>query len=119
MAVHNFNYTYTYVGVTTIPLSQTDSTQIVKNICVQVTAIDQDDSTQTATEKMYAPLSGIYSYRHDGLPETFIQVTDLTEIKVIEWFKNHASVENLDVHFTREIYGWQELDPPPEEPDPS
>ena len=45
MAVHNFNYTYTYVGVTTIPLSQTDNTQIVKNICVQVTAVDQANNT--------------------------------------------------------------------------
>ena len=46
MATHNFNYTYEYVGVKTMPLSFTDETQIVKNITVRVTAVDQADSSQ-------------------------------------------------------------------------
>ena len=42
MAVHNFNYSYEYVGCKTIPLSMDDDTQIVKHITIKVTAIDRD-----------------------------------------------------------------------------
>ena len=43
MAVHNFNYTYEYVGVKTMPRSREDDTQIVREVCVAVTAVDQAD----------------------------------------------------------------------------
>jgi len=61
MATHNFNYTYEYVGVKTMPLSREDNTQIVREVCVAVTAVDQADGTQTMTENMYSPLEGVYS----------------------------------------------------------
>ena len=52
MAIHTFNYTYDLDSITTMPLSMTDDTQIVKNVCVSVTAVDQADNTKTATEKI-------------------------------------------------------------------
>lgn len=111
MAIHNFNYTYEYVGVKTMPLSRQNNTQIIREVCVAVTAIDQADITQTITENMYAPLSDVYSYRHDGLPENFINIDDITDAKIIEWYKNTTSTEALDIYFTWQIYGPEEVDP--------
>lgn len=111
MAVHNFNYTYEYVGVKTMPRSREDDTQIVREVCVAVTAVDQADSTQTMTENMYSPLEGVYSYRHDGLPEGFINIDDVTDAKVIEWYQNTVNTDDLDVYFTWQIYGPGEVAP--------
>lgn len=111
MAIHNFNYTYALDSVNTIPLSMTDNTLIVKNVCVEVTAVDQADNTQTMTEKMYASLSGVYSYKTDGLPEDFILVEDLTNDKAIEWYQATTTTQDLDAYFTWQLYGWEEVDP--------
>ena len=111
MAVHNFNYTYTFDSITTMPLSKDDDTQIVKNVCVEVTAVDQADNTQTMTEKMYSPLDGVYSIKHNGLPSDFILVENLTNAKVIEWYKNTVTENDLDIYFTWQIYGAGEVDP--------
>ena len=108
MATHNFNYTYEYVGVKTMPLSADDETQIVKNITVRVTAVDQADSSQSLTEEQYVSLDGVYSYKHEGLPDTFIPVEDLTETKIIEWFKSKVQIIDLDNYFTWQIYGIEE-----------
>ena len=108
MATHNFNYTYEYVGVKTMPLSFTDETQIVKNITVRVTAVDQADSSQLLSEEQYVALDGVYSYKHDGLPDTFIPIEDLTDSKVIEWFKAKVQTNDLDNYFTWQIYGIEE-----------
>ena len=110
MATHNFNYTYEYVGVKTMPLSREDNTQIVREVCVAVTAVDQADSTQTMTENMYSPLEGVYSYRHDGLPDNFIPIDILTNAKVIEWYQNTVETADLDGYFTWQIYGVAEND---------
>ena len=111
MATHNFNYTYEYVGVRTMELSFSDNTKIVKNITVRVTAVDQDDSSQSLSEEQYVSLDGVFSYKHDGLPSGFIPVENLTEEKVIEWFKAKVNTEDLDVYFTWQIYGADEVSP--------
>lgn len=112
MAVHNFNYSYEYVGCKTIPLSMDDDTQIVKHITIKVTAIDQVDSSKTASTDMEVSLDGIYSYKFDGLPDNFIQVEDLTNQKIIDWYKAKTQIADLDIHFTVVIYGREEIDPP-------
>lgn len=111
MAVHNFNYTYTFDSISTMPLSQNDDTQIVKNVCVEVSAVDQADNTQTMTEKMYSSLDGVYSIQDNGLPSNFILVENLTNAKVIEWYKNTVTEDDLDVYFTWQIYGADEVSP--------
>ena len=108
MAAHNFDYSYEYVGVKTMPLNVDDDTQIVRNITVKVTAVDQDDSSQSLSEKQYVALDGVYSYKHDGLPDTFIPIEDLTDAKVIEWFTEKVQVSDLDNYFTWQIYGIEE-----------
>jgi len=108
MAAHNFDYSYEYVGVKTMPLNVDDDTQIVRNITVKVTAVDQADSSQSLSEEQYVALDGVYSYKHDGLPDTFIPVEDLTETKVIEWFKSKVQTSDLDNYFTWQIYGIEE-----------
>tara|TARA_R100000479_G_C6275274_1_gene160973 strand:+ start:91 stop:426 length:336 start_codon:yes stop_codon:yes gene_type:complete len=110
MATHTFNYTYSLDSISTMPLSMTDDTQIVKNVCVSVTAVDAADNTKTLTEKMYASLDGIYSYEVSGLPSDFIQVDDLTDAKAIEWWQATTTVDNLNIYFTWQIYGVAEND---------
>jgi len=108
MAAHNFDYSYEYVSVRTMPLSVDDETQIVRNITVRVTAVDKADSSQSLTEEQHISLDNVYSYKHEGLPDTFIPVEDLTETKVIEWFKEKVQVSDLDNYFTWQIYGIEE-----------
>ncbi len=108
MAAHNFDYSYEYVGVKTMPLNIDDDTQIVRNITVKVTAVDQADSSQSLSEEQYVALDGVYSYKHDGLPDTFIPIEDLTDSKVIEWFKAKVQTNDLDNYFTWQIYGIEE-----------
>ena len=110
MATHTFNYTYTLDSITTMPISMTDATQIVKNVCVSVTAVDVANNTQTLTEKMYASLDGVYSYAVDGLPSDFIQVSDLTDTKAIEWWQATTTTNDLNIYFTWQIYGFAEND---------
>ena len=111
MAVHTFNYTYTYVGVKTMPRSLEDDTQIVREVCVEVKAVDKADATKTLTENMHSPLDGVYSYKHEGLPENFINVADLTHAKVIEWYQNTVETTDLDIYFTWQLYGAEEVAP--------
>jgi len=110
MATHTFNYTYSLDSITTMPISMKDTTQIVKNVCVSVTAVDVADNTQTLTEKMYASLDGVYSYAVDGLPSNFIQVSDLTDTKAIEWWQATTTINDLNIYFTWQIYGFAEND---------
>lgn len=112
MAVHNFDYSYEYVSCKTIPLSMVDDTQIVKHITVKVTAVDQADSSKIASTDMQVPLDGIYSYKFDGLPDDFIPFNDLTNEKIIDWYKAKTETSNLDIHFTVALYGREEIDPP-------
>lgn len=111
MAIHNFDYTYNLVKLNAMPLSMDDNTLIVKNVCVEVVAVDQADNTQTITEEMYASLSGVYSYKIDGLPDSFILIKDLTDNKAIEWYQATTTTQDLDAYFTWQLYGWEEVDP--------
>jgi hypothetical protein len=110
MAVHNFNYSYEFVSCKTIPLSMNDDTQIVKHVTVRVTAVDQADATKTASVEMQAPLDGIYSYKSNGLPNDFIYFDDVTDAKIIDWYKATTETSDLDVFFTWEIFGVEEVD---------
>ena len=109
MAIHTFNYTYTLDSITTMPLSMTDDTKIVNNVCINVTAVDVADDTKTHTEKMYASLSGVWTYAVDDLPEDFILVDDLTDAKAIEWWLSTTTADDLNGYFTWQVYGFAEM----------
>jgi len=111
MAVHNFNYTYSYVSVKTMAKSIDDDTQIVREVCVAVTAVDQADSSKTMTENMYSPLMGVFSLQDNDLPSGFILVSSLTNSKVIEWYQSTVTTDDLDIYFTWQIYGAGEVAP--------
>jgi len=59
---------------------------------------------------MYASLDGVYSYAVDGLPSNFIQVSDLTDTKAIEWWQATTTINDLNIYFTWQIYGFAEND---------
>ena len=108
MAIHNFNYTYGYIGVHTTPLSQNDDTAIVTEITVAVTAIDQEDSSQTLTEnfsKVFSP----FAIKDNGTPQNFIPIGSLTNAQVINWYKAIEGEDRLDAIFTWKIYGPDEV----------
>ncbi len=111
MSAHNFNYSYEYVGVKTMPLSVDDDTQIVINITVSLTAVDQADLSQSLTQEMHTSLDNVFSYKHNGLPDGFINVNDLTNEKVIEWYQSKTNTSELDIYFTWQIYGAEEVEP--------
>ncbi len=49
MALHNFNYTYEFVGCETTFKSANDSTPIVAQVTVDITAVDKADDNQSMT----------------------------------------------------------------------
>ena len=73
-------------------------------------AVDQADATKTASVEMQAPLDGIYSYKSNGLPNDFIYFDDVTDAKIIDWYKATTETSDLDVFFTWEIFGVEEVD---------
>jgi len=109
MAVHNFNYTYAYVGIHTTPLSQNDDTAIVTEVTVAVTAVDQADSSKTLTEN-FSQVFSPFSIQDDGIPGDFIQVASLTNAQVINWYKAIEDEAKLNIVFTWKIYGPAEVD---------
>tara|TARA_B110000902_G_C14051014_1_gene491706 strand:+ start:231 stop:575 length:345 start_codon:yes stop_codon:yes gene_type:complete len=109
MAVHNFNYTYAYVGVHTTPLSQDDDTAIVTEITVAVTAVDQADSSKTLTES-FSQVFSPFTIKDNGTPDGFIDIDSLTETQVINWYKAIEDEDKLDIVFTWKIYGPEEVD---------
>lgn len=111
MAIHNFNYTYQYISCKTMPVSIEDETQIVRHITINVTAIDQADTSQTLSQDMSVSLDGVYAYKSDGLPNDFIAFNDLTDEKIINWYKSTTQTNDLDIYFTWQIYGVDEVDP--------
>ena len=60
---------------------------------------------------MYSPLEGVYSYKEDGLPDGFINIDDVTNAKVIEWYQDTVQTSDLDIYFTWQIYGPEEVAP--------
>jgi|TARA_R110001632_G_C11185161_1_gene401319 hypothetical protein len=111
MAVHNFNYTYAYVSVKTMAKSIDDDTQIVREVCIAVTAVDQADNTKTLTENMHSPLLGVFTLKDNTLPDNFILVDNLTDNQVIDWYKTTITDDELDIYFTWQIYGAAEVSP--------
>ena len=109
MAIHNFNYSYAYVGVHTTPLSETDDTAIVTEVTVAVTAVDQEDSSKTLTES-FSKVFNPYPIKDNGTPEDFIQVADLTNTQVIDWYKAIEPEDRLNAIFTWKIFGPEEVD---------
>ena len=112
MAIHNFDYSYAYVGVHTTPLSKDDDTAIVTEITVAVTATDQADNTVTHTEnfsKVFSP----FAIKDNGIPSDFILIEDLTESQVIDWYKAIQDETSLNDIFTWKIFGPEEVSPIP------
>ena len=52
MPIHNFDFSYKYNSMKTMPKSIDDDTQIVREVCVEVTGVDVLDSEKTHTKKM-------------------------------------------------------------------
>jgi len=109
MAIHNFNYSYAYVGVHTTPLSEKDDTAIVTEITVAVTATDKADNSKTLT-KNFSKVFSPFSIKDNGIPSDFILIKDLTNAKVIQWYKDIEDETRLDAIFTWKIYGPEEVD---------
>ena len=60
-----------------MPKSIDDDTQIVREVCVEVTGVDVLHNEKTHTEKMYSQLEGVYSLRDNDLPPNFILLKDI------------------------------------------
>ena len=109
MPIHNFSYSYKYNSIKTMPKSIDDDTQIVREVCVEVTGVDVLDSEKTHTEKMYSQLEGVYSLRDNDLPHDFILVKDITEQQIIDWYKKTVTLDDLNIYFTWQIFGIDEV----------
>ena len=109
MPIHNFDYSYKYNSMKTMPKSINDDTQIVREVCVEVTGVDVLDSEKTHTEKMYSQLEGVYSLRDNDLPPDFILLKDITEQQIIDWYKKTVALEDLNIFFTWQIFGIDEV----------
>jgi hypothetical protein len=110
MAIHNFNYTYSYDSAKSTPKNHTDNTQIIREITLEITAVDQADSSKTLTLKQtkvpsYAHLTGDAT-----LPDSFIQIENITNQQMIDWYKIGLDTNVLDAFFTWKLYGVEELD---------
>ena len=110
MAIHNFNYTYEFVSCETTFKSGTDRTPIVSQVVVDVTAVDQADDTKTITIRETRALNYGYLQSAETLPESFIQISSVTNDQMIEWFKAGVSDTDRDGYYTWQLYGYAEMD---------
>ena len=109
MAIHNFNYTYEYVSHESVPRSGADPTPLVCSVTISVTAVDQADNTKTITTNETKALD--YFYLQDAdLPGSFIPIANVTNQKMIDWYKESISTEDLDGFYTWKLYGYTEMD---------
>ncbi len=115
MAVHNFDYTYAYVSCKATPKSVSDRTLIVREITVEITATDQADATQSITLEQSKVVNHNHLKSAETLPESFIQINNITNQQMIDWFTEGVTTEDLDGYFTWQLYGWEEVDPTVEE----
>lgn len=110
MAIHNFDYTYEFVSCETTFKSGTDTTPIIAQVTVSITAVDQADDTKTITTQETRALSYGYLQAASELPESFIPVSELTNDQMIDWFKADVSTTDLDGFYTWQLYGYAEMD---------
>lgn len=110
MAIHNFNYTYEFVSCETTFKSGTDTTPIIAQVTVSITAVDQADDTQTITTQETRALNYHYLQSAIELPESFIQLGNVTTNQMIEWFKAGTATADLDGFYTWQLYGYAEMD---------
>ena len=110
MAIHNFDYTYEFVSCETTFRSGTDKTQIIAQVTVDITAVDKADDTKTITTRETRALSYGYLQSAATLPESFIEVANVTNNKMIDWFKDGTSTTDLDGFYTWKLYGYAEMD---------
>ena len=115
MAVHNFNYTYAYVSCKATPKSATDNTMIVREITLDITGVDQADSSQSITLQHTKVVNHNHLKSAETLPESFINVDSITNQQMIDWAMDGVSEEDLNGYFTWQLYGWEEVDPTVEE----
>jgi len=113
MAVHNFNYTFTYKSCKTTPKSFSDNTQIVREITCTVAAVDQADSSQTLTIDITNAISYHALQDADSLPDSFIPVASITEAQMVTWLRQAmgtTDASEMDGYFTWQLYGPEEVD---------
>lgn len=110
MAIHNFNYTYDFVSCETVFKSGTDKTPIVSQVTVDITAVDQADSTKTITTRETRTLNYHYLQSVSTLPDSFIALGSLTNSQMVDWFKAGIATEDLDGFYTWQLYGYAEMD---------
>ena len=109
MALHNFDYTYEFVNCETTFKSGTDRTPIVAQVTVNITAVDQADNSKTITTQETRALSyGLL--QSQALPDSFIEITNVTNDQMIDWFKAGTSTTDLDGFDTWKLYGYAEMD---------
>jgi len=111
MAIHNFNYTYTYISCKAIPKSQTDDTLIVREITIQIDAVDQADPSQSISLTETTSIDYLHFRNDTELPDSFINIDNITNQQMIDWFLQRTSTEILDGFCTWNLYGPDEVDP--------
>ena len=111
MAIHNFNYNYTYISCKAVPKSQTDNTLIVREVTIQLDAVDQADSSKTISLTETTSVDYLYLRGDTDLPNSFISIDDITNQQMIDWFLEKTSTEILDGFCTWKLYGAGEVDP--------
>tara|TARA_A200000159_G_scaffold37653_1_gene33872 strand:+ start:1274 stop:1609 length:336 start_codon:yes stop_codon:yes gene_type:complete len=109
MALHNFDYTYEFLGCETTYKSASDKTPIVAQVTINITAVDKADDSKTMTLQSTRAIDHCHLQSQD-LPEDFIQVADITEDDFIGWHNAGVATADLDGYFTWQIYGYAEMD---------
>lgn len=110
MAIHNFDYTYEFVKCETTFKSGSDRTAIVAQVTVNVTAVDKADDTKTITTEETRALNYGYLQTAASLPESFVEIANVTNDQMIDWFKEGTSTTDLDGFYTWKLYGYAEMD---------
>jgi hypothetical protein len=110
MAVHTWNKTYTYKTGYQKARSIDDTTMLITKVTVTIDAVDAADATETISIDETRSLDYYYLQSQD-LPDTFINVEDLTDQQMVDWFLAGTTDEEIDGFLTWQHYGWDEVDP--------
>lgn len=111
MAVHNFDYTYSYVSCKASPKAFDDPTLVVREVTIAVTAVDQAAPSQSITLNQSKVLDHHHILSAEELPENFIPIDDITQQQMIDWYLEEITTETLDGFFTWQLYGAEEVSP--------
>ena len=114
MAIHNFNYTYTYQSCKAVPKSIDDDTLIVREVTIEIVAVDQADPSQSITLVETTPLDYLPLQDAETLPDSFIPIDEITNQQMVDWFLAKVTDTVLDGYFTWQLYGADEVDPVPD-----